>query len=269
MGQGEALVLTAGGDRALVVDAGPEPEAVDRCLRSLGVRRIPLLVLTHFHADHVAGLPGLLRGRSVGAIETTTLDEPPDQAAFVRRTAAAAGVRVLRTAPGPRRLGAIAWEVLWPLPGPVAGGGANDASVTMLVRTGGLTVLLLGDLEPPAQQRLAMSAELPPVDILKVAHHGSAYQDPGLLARLRPRIALISCGADNDYGHPAPRTLAALRAGGAVVLRTDTDGTIAVTGPPSRPGAAVTAGRASPAGSGGRRRAHGRGNASGSWRCRC
>ncbi|MBQ0983381.1 ComEC/Rec2 family competence protein [Streptomyces sp. F63] len=268
VGQGEALVLPAGGGRALVVDAGPEPEAVDRCLRSLGVRRIPLLVLTHFHADHVAGLPGLLRGRSVGAIETTTLDDPADQAAFVRRTAAAAGVRVLRSVPGPRRLGPIAWQVLWPLPGLVAEG-ANDASVTMLVRTGGLTMLLLGDLEPPAQQRLALSSELPPVDILKVAHHGSAYQDPGLLSRLRPRIALISCGADNDYGHPAPRTLRALRAGGAVVLRTDTHGAIAVTGPPARPGAAVTAGRARPAGSGGRRGARGRGRARGSWRCRC
>ncbi|MCC5034989.1 ComEC/Rec2 family competence protein [Streptomyces sp. WAC 00631] len=269
VGQGEALVLAAGGDRALVVDAGPEPEAVDRCLRSLGVRHVPLLVLTHFHADHVAGLPGVLRGRAVGAIETTTLEEPPGQAAFVRRTAAAAGVRVLRTTPGERRLGPVAWRVLWPLPGRTAATGANDASVTMLVRTAGLTLLLLGDLEPPAQQRLASTVPLPPVDVLKVAHHGSARQDPGLLARLRPRIAVISCGAGNDYGHPAPRTVAALRAGGAVVLRTDTDGAIAVTGPPARPGAAVTAGRATPAGSGGRRRARGRGNASRSRRCRC
>ncbi|WP_374117895.1 ComEC/Rec2 family competence protein [Streptomyces sp. S07_1.15] len=269
VGQGEALVLAAGGDRALVVDAGPEPEAVDRCLRSLGVRHVPLLVLTHFHADHVAGLPGVLRGRAVGAIETTTLEEPPGQAAFVRRTAAAAGVRVLRTTPGERRLGPVAWRVLWPLPGRTAVTGANDASVTMLVRTAGLTLLLLGDLEPPAQQRLASTVPLPPVDVLKVAHHGSARQDHGLLARLRPRIAVISCGAGNDYGHPAPRTVAALRAGGAVVLRTDTDGAIAVTGPPARPGAAVTAGGASPAGSRGRRRARGRGNAPGSRRCRC
>lgn len=269
VGQGEALVLAAGGDRALVVDAGPEPEAVDRCLRSLGVRQVPLLVLTHFHADHVAGLPGVLRGREVGAIETTTLEEPPGQAAFVRRTAAAAGVRVLRTTPGERRLGPVAWRVLWPLPGRAVATGANDASVTMLVRTAGLTLLLLGDLEPPAQQRLASAVPLPPVDVLKVAHHGSAHQDHGLLARLRPRIAVISCGAGNDYGHPAPRTVAALRAGGAVVLRTDTDGAIAVTGPPARPGAAVTAGRATPAGSGGRRGARGRGNASGSRRCRC
>ncbi|KOG89669.1 hypothetical protein ADK38_12985, partial [Streptomyces varsoviensis] len=66
---------------AVVVDAGPEPRAVDRCLSDLGVETVPLLVLTHFHADHTEGLPGALRGRAVGAIETTTLEEPPEQVA--------------------------------------------------------------------------------------------------------------------------------------------------------------------------------------------
>src|SRR5262249_19097102 len=84
VGQGAALVLAAGPGTAVVVDTGPEPRAVDRCLRSLGVVRIPLLILTHFHADHVAGLTGALRGRAVGAIETTALEEPPGQAEFVR-----------------------------------------------------------------------------------------------------------------------------------------------------------------------------------------
>ncbi|NEC79783.1 MBL fold metallo-hydrolase, partial [Streptomyces sp. SID7958] len=98
VGQGDALVLAAGGDTAVVVDTGPDPAGVDRCLRSLGISRIPLVVLTHFHADHVAGLPGVLRGRSVGAIETTGLAEPAGQAAFVRRLAAAARIPVTRAA---------------------------------------------------------------------------------------------------------------------------------------------------------------------------
>jgi competence protein ComEC len=103
----------------------------------------------------------------------------------------------------------------------------------MLVRSGGLRLLLLGDLEPPAQRALARSpaAEaLEGVDVLKVAHHGSAYQDPGLMGRVAPRLALISCGEDNSYGHPAPGTVAALRDGGAAVLRTDRDGALAVVG---------------------------------------
>ncbi len=188
----------------------------------------------HDHADHVDGLPGVLRGRKIGAIETTTLDEPPEQAAFVRRQAAAARIPVVRAAAGERRrLGGLEWQLLWPpvTPGELPDNGPNDASVVLLVRTAGLTFLLLGDLEPPAQrQLLAAVPELPRVDVLKVAHHGSAYQDPVLLARLRPRLALISCGADNPYGHPAPRTVSALRAQGARVLRTDTDGSVAVVG---------------------------------------
>ncbi|MFD8512700.1 ComEC/Rec2 family competence protein [Streptomyces antimycoticus] len=248
VGQGDAIVLAAGPGTAVVVDTGPEPRAVDRCLRSLGVVRIPLLVLTHFHADHVAGLTGALRGRAVGAIETTGLEEPPGQAEFVRRRARSAHVPVVAAVPGERRrFGPLSWEVLWPAPPPAPAGaeGPNDASVTLLVRTAGLTLLLLGDLEPPAQQALRTAhPALPEVDVLKVAHHGSAYQDPQLLRRLSPRLALISCGADNPYGHPSPRTIASLRAQGAAVLRTDTDGPIAVIRDPGL--RAVFGGRGGP-----------------------
>ncbi|AKJ13230.1 membrane protein [Streptomyces incarnatus] len=249
VGQGDATVLAAGEGAGVVVDAGPDPALVDHCLRQLGITRVPLLVLTHFHADHVAGLPGVLRGRSVAAIETTGFQEPADQAEFVRKEAAARHIPVTHAVAGEeRRAGALSWRVLWPPPGVRPPGdtqtpawpgplpepdGPNDASVAMLVRSGGLRLLLLGDLEPPAQQALARSpaaAELAGVDVLKVAHHGSAHQDPDLIRLVAPRVALISCGADNPYGHPAPATVAALRAGGALVLRTDRDGELAVSG---------------------------------------
>ncbi|MCL6667435.1 ComEC/Rec2 family competence protein [Streptomyces panaciradicis] len=234
VGQGDATVLAAGPGSGVVVDAGPDPELVDHCLRTLGITRIPLVVLTHFHADHAAGLPGVLRGRSVGAIETTGLEEPADQVAFVRGRASARHIPVTRAVAGEqRRTGTLSWQVLWP-PADAAPeqDGPNDASVALLVRSAGLRLLLLGDLEPPAQQALLRSPQgalLGGVDVLKVAHHGSAYQDPELIRRVAPRVALISCGEDNPYGHPAPGTVAALRALGAVVLRTDRDGALAVT----------------------------------------
>ncbi|MFF9620320.1 ComEC/Rec2 family competence protein [Streptomyces griseosporeus] len=243
VGQGDAAVLAAGAGTGVVVDAGPEPRLVDRCLHRLGITRIPLVVLTHFHADHVAGLPGVLHGRQVGAIETTGFEEPPDQVEFVRREAARRNILLTRAAAGERRrVGGVDWQVLWPPGGAAAAygpapDGPNDASVTLLVRSGGLRMLLLGDLEPPAQRALLRSpaaALLAGVDVLKVAHHGSAYQDPALIRVVAPRLALVSVGADNPYGHPAPGTVAALRAAGAAVLRTDRDGTLAVTGADGR-----------------------------------
>ncbi|MEJ1196135.1 MULTISPECIES: ComEC/Rec2 family competence protein [unclassified Streptomyces] len=251
VGQGDAMVLAAGEGAGVVVDTGPDPALVDHCLRSLGITRVPLVVLTHFHADHVAGLPGVLRGRSVGAIETTTLEEPADQAESVRRQAAARRIPLRHASAGEeRRSGPLSWQVVWPPPPqpkgpppappttaapviPTSTEGPNDASVTLLVRTAGLRLLLLGDLEPPAQRELARSpagAALEGVDVLKVAHHGSAHQDAGLIRKVAPRLALISCGEDNTYGHPAPGTVEALRAQGATVLRTDRDGALAVAG---------------------------------------
>ncbi|MFJ8631359.1 ComEC/Rec2 family competence protein [Streptomyces sp. NPDC093568] len=238
VGQGDATVLAAGAGTGVVVDAGPDPTLVDRCLRTLGITRIPLVVLTHFHADHVAGLPGVLRGRAVGAIETTGHEAPVDQVEFVRREAAARRIPVTRATAGEeRRTGALSWQVLWPPPHPASASGGpdgpNDSSVTLLARSAGLRFLLLGDLEPPAQRALLRSPARPllgGVDVLKVAHHGSAYQDPELMRRAAPRLALISAGEDNTYGHPAPSTVAALRAQGAMVLRTDEDGAIAVAG---------------------------------------
>ncbi|MBB0232115.1 MBL fold metallo-hydrolase, partial [Streptomyces calidiresistens] len=230
VGQGDATVLAAGPATAVVVDAGPDPLAIDACLRGLGVRRVPLVVLTHFHADHVAGLPGVLRGRTVGAVQVSPVREVPEQAEFVDRVAREAGLPVMVSRPGERRSTGpdLTWEVLWPPEDP-RGYGSNDSSVTLLLRTAGMTVLLPGDLEPPAQRALlAEHPDLPAVDVLKVPHHGSAHQHPPLLERLAPRTALISCGADNTYGHPAPALLADLAAAGTAVLRTDLHGDVAL-----------------------------------------
>jgi competence protein ComEC len=226
VGQGDALVLRTAPEEAVVVDAGPDPETVDGCLRRLGIARVPAVVLTHFHADHVDGLPGVLRGRQVAEIEVSPLREPAYGAAQVERQAAEANVPVRIPAYGERTsVGAVTWQEVGP--SRVYAGSPNDGSIVLLVRSRGTRLLLSGDIEPPAQSAL-LRAGLPPVDVLKVPHHGSRYQDPRLLSGLGARVALVSVGRDNDYGHPAESTLDALASSGAVVARSDRDGDVAV-----------------------------------------
>lgn len=236
VGQGDALVLASGAGAAVVVDAGPDPRAVDRCLRGLGVRRVAMVLLTHLHADHVEGLPGVLRGRSVGEVVTGTYDEPAGELARVHRWTRRARVPLTTAVVGERMtVGTLSWQVLWPSRVIGEGSVPNNASLVLLVRTHGVRLLLTGDVEPPAQRALlaglqAAGHPLGTVDVLKVAHHGSAYQDPALLAAARPRLAVVSVGFDNDYGHPARSTMLALRRSGVVVGRTDREGTLLVVG---------------------------------------
>jgi competence protein ComEC len=230
VGQGDGLVLNAAPGQAVVVDTGVAPAAIERCLRDLGVVAVPLLVVTHFHADHVAGLEGVVAGRPVGAVLSTRVADPPEQAALLADWARAHGVPLHHPAVGERgSVGQVAWQVLWPGPVlPAQGSAPNQASLVLRVEVAGVSVLLTGDIEAEAQRALAQRDDLD-VDVLKVPHHGSPDQDALFLSRTDPAVALVSVGVDNTYGHPDPDLLAVLRRDGALVARTDSDGDVAVT----------------------------------------
>ncbi len=234
VGQGDALVIRAAPDAAVVVDTGPEPEAVDACLDRLGVEVVPLLVLTHFHADHVDGLAGVLAGREVGVVEVSPVLDPSGGVEEVGRTAAAAGVPVRTAVQGTtRRIGSVTLQNLYPGDSAVRtppgdGSSANDGSIVLLIDVDGLRLLLTGDLEPPGQAALARLLPDVDVDVLKVPHHGSRFQDVDVLASFRAEVALVSAGVDNDYGHPSPELVETLTASGSEVWRTDEHGDVLV-----------------------------------------
>ncbi|CAA9358812.1 MAG: DNA internalization-related competence protein ComEC/Rec2 [uncultured Nocardioidaceae bacterium] len=235
VGQGDGVVLNAGGGNAVVVDVGPDPVAIDGCLDRLGVQRLPVVVLTHFHADHVDGLSGALSDRTVGRIDVTALAEPSEGAADVVAEAEAAGIPVRVPEYGAvQHIGALSVQVVGPVESLIRAGvgeessDVNNASVALVAQVGEVRIMLGGDMEPEAQRLLHRSAPQLRVDVVKVPHHGSRYQDPGFLTGLGARLAVISAGEGNEYGHPAPETVSLLEDAGMVVRRTDHSGDVAV-----------------------------------------
>jgi competence protein ComEC len=241
VGQGDGAVINLGAGSGLVIDTGPDPDLMDKCLSSLRIRDVPLLVLTHFHADHVNGLSGVMRNRHIGAVWISNNPQPTleyEQTISLLRGKQISIVTQGEATQFQSSKGLVKILALWPttetlnLPSlPGDGSGINNSSIALLVNISGITFFTSGDTEPPAQEEIVRSgllSALGPVTVMKVSHHGSAYQYLPLVDALKPRIALISVGVGNSYGHPAPSTIAALENRGIAVYRTDRDGAIAV-----------------------------------------
>jgi competence protein ComEC len=240
VGQGDGLVLATGRpEEAVVVDTGPDPRRASNCLRRLGIRRVSMAVLTHLHADHVSGLRTVLGEIPVGAVAIGPLREPEWAFDDLVRDTRAHRTPIVTLQAGQR----LAWpglvlDVLAPDPGVTrtqTADDANDASLVIRATTPAGRVLLTGDVELPGQGRLVSSGADLRADVLKVPHHGSRYTTPRFLRAVRPRLALISVGAGNDYGHPNPFVIDTLARAGTRVLRTDQEGDIAVLPGPQGP----------------------------------
>jgi competence protein ComEC len=226
VGQGDGILLqTRAG--AVLVDEGPPEAGVATQLRALGVRRLAALVVTHPHRDHVGGAADVVDSLPVGfVLDPLEPTDSPDEAAL-EREARSRGVRIVAARVGELfQLGQLSIRVLWP-DGP--GQPAEDPhehGVVLLASYGQFDALLTGDSE----SSVTLPLRPPEVELLKVAHHGSSDDGLGELLRLvRPKIALISVGEGNDYGHPAPSTLSSLTLfPGLALYRTDEDGRITV-----------------------------------------
>jgi competence protein ComEC len=226
VGQGDAALLETPGARVLV-DQGPPEANVAGQLARMGVRSLSALVLTHPERDHVGGAAAVLRKLTVGAVLDPALEAtgPEHEEALAAAAERHIPVRLVR-AGSELRAGGLVLRALWPADGGLASENPNLNAVVLVASYGETDVLLPADAESDVTARLPLGE----IEVLKVAHHGS--EDPGLedeLDTLRPRIAVISCGRGNEYGHPRAETLAALATvPGLAVHRTDERGRVVV-----------------------------------------
>jgi competence protein ComEC len=218
---GRTAVIDGGGG----LGGGQGARVVVPFLRGMNVQRLAFVAASHADADHVGGLDAILHAFDVGMFlhgshhaETLAWGEVLD--AIRERSIPSIEVRG-----GDRLRGfePVEVDILGPWPGLTR----NDASVVMVVRYGGIEILLTGDIEREAELRLLSEGVARDIDVLKVAHHGSATSTAQeFLDAFRPEIALISVGRNNRYGHPSPEVVERLAASGTIVARTDESGTL-------------------------------------------
>lgn len=228
VGQGDAVLARAGPGAAILLDAGPDPALLDRCLRELRIDALPLVLLTHFHDDHVAGVSAALGRRDIGRMIIGSYDGGAVESS-IRALAGAWSVPVVEAGAGARfTAGEAALEILGPTR-PILGTSSdpNNNSLVVRVEVGGLLLLVTGDAQVELMAAMTPCGCLQ-ADVLKVPHHGSKNRDDAFLAATGAALALVSVGADNDYGHPAPSTITELERLGMTVRRTDRDGLILV-----------------------------------------
>lgn len=234
VGQGDAIVLRSAGGRAYVIDAGSAFSRLDLgesvvapYLWSLGVRRIDTLVVTHAHPDHGGGAKGLLGAVPADTVWQGVTPRADGSSRLLESALAGIGSRRLAVFRGVSAdWDGMAVAVHSPPGGAPPARTRNDDSVAVTVRFGAVTVLLAGDLEAEGEGRLAVGSAF----ALKAPHHGSRSSSTApLLRRVRPRLALVSAGHRNRFGHPSRDVLERYAGMGSLVLRTDRDGAITLS----------------------------------------
>ena len=222
VGQGDAI-LVRNGDKTALIDAGRSGEIVLR-LGALGVDSLDLLVASHNHADHIGGAEGILRRLPVRYYLDNGFPHTTQTQERVLTLVRDLGIQYLRADHRSITLGDATLRII---PSPLTGTDQNNSSVVVIVERGDFRAFLSGDSEFAEITALLRREELPDVDVLKAAHHGSRNGvTPAWLSQLKPEVVVISLGAGNQYGHPHPMALRYYQTSGRRVLRTDLEGDV-------------------------------------------
>jgi beta-lactamase superfamily II metal-dependent hydrolase len=230
VGQGDSILIRSPEGKTALVDAGPSKGVVP-LLKNLGVKSIDLVVVSHHHSDHYGGMDDVIKTFHPRLFLATDSSHTTPHYLKLLRLVRDSGIRAIYPAKSPRKieLGSVVLTILPQPPENVED--ENDNSIGIRVQHGSFSVLLTGDSQ--ATERAFWERNVPDLirncTVLKLAHHGSKNgTDARWLGMVKPRLAVASLGAGNEYGHPSPQTLALLSRTRTPVLRTDQDGTIEI-----------------------------------------
>lgn len=230
VGQGSSTALISGGQAALVDCGGSGSRSAGDTaadyFASMGRTRLDVLVLTHFDSDHVNGVEQLFYRMKVDRVAVPAGEAGPEDRARLMELAAAEGAQVILVEKTQELDLGEAKLTLFP---PLGGGTSNESGLFALCSHGEFDVLVTGDADAFVERMLVKYCPIPDTEVLVVGHHGSKNSTCGeLLRAAAPELAVISAGANNSYGHPAPETLERLAQAGAEVHRTDREGTVTI-----------------------------------------
>lgn len=229
VGQGDSILLRSG-DEAMLIDTGLQEagDDVSAYLQKLGIRKLDRLLITHEHSDHSGGLKRVLKDIDTDLLMLYDGGDRDSGYLLAGELAGRSNCDIVFVEKGQQfPLGEAVVKVVFPKAG-YDSDDLNDESVVLLVECAGKRVLLTGDSTAAAE--LLYYKDLPKIDVLKVAHHGSGgSSSEELLRAIQPKIALISCGLNNDYGHPHNRVTGTLGDLGSQIYRTDRQGNLVVT----------------------------------------
>lgn len=226
VGQGDAILITTPEQNHILIDGGPDGSVLNELPKVMPYMfsKIDLLILTHPHSDHVAGLVDVLDRYEVGAVLLNPVDyNSKVYGAFLEKIQ---GLKIYAArADEDFRFGDTDIDVLYPFESGEWNANANNQSVVLMVSQGGHKILLPGDAEKEEEAKL-VGYDLG-ADVLKAGHHGSRTSS-SVLDKIMPTIMVISSGVGNKYGHPHQETLDKAKELGVEVLRTDTEGTVSI-----------------------------------------
>lgn len=238
IGQGDAVLLQGIDGSNVLVDTGPPASGIGlvRTLRALRVGSLDALLVSHAHLDHIGGFPALAESLPPKLLLYQQGIADSEGWRGVHAIAAHAGIRLVPASAGDRiRIRQTTLSMLGPLPG-TERDSENEESLVARWESGGARVLLTGDIGTGSEQSLLAWGTDLNADLLKIGHHGSnGSTSLELLAAVHPRLAVLSCGRHNRFGHPGEGALERLRLSGVPVFRTDQSGMVTIRLQPSNP----------------------------------